>query len=82
MKVRLLLFAVLRDIIGSSETEIEIAAGTRVFEVWNDLRSCHQELSAYVNPPMTAVNETYVDPATELHDGDELAFVPPVSGGH
>lgn len=82
MKVRLLLFAVLRDIVGSPEVEIEIAAGTSVSDVWNNLRARHQELSAYVTPPLTAVNETYVDPATELHDSDELAFVPPVSGGH
>lgn len=82
MKIRLYFFAALRDIAGAKETTIEAAAGTRVTDIWSDLRSRHAGLAAYATPPLAAVNEEYVDPSHELHDGDELAFVPPVSGGH
>lgn len=82
MKVRLLLFAALRDIAGAPEIAVDVAEGTRVIDVWNEFRAGHPALSAYVTPPLAAINEEYVDPSAELRDGDELAFVPPVSGGH
>ena len=82
MRVRLLLFAALRDIAGAPEIVLDLANGTRVIDVWNELRARHAALAAYVTPPLSAINEDYADPASELHDGDELAFVPPVSGGH
>ncbi len=81
MKVKLLLFAVLSDIVGESNREIEVAAGTRAIDVWSELRAKHPELEPYVRPPFTAVNEEYVAPETALRDGDEVAFIPPVSGG-
>jgi molybdopterin converting factor subunit 1 len=81
MKVRLLYFAVLRDIAGTSEAEVEIPEGTRTADLWDQLRKQHRELDAYQRPPMTAVNESYVEADTLLHDGDEVAFIPPVAGG-
>jgi molybdopterin converting factor subunit 1 len=81
MKVRLLFFAVLRDITGRSEAEIEVEEGTRPADLWQSLRSAHIELAGYPTPPLTAINESYADPATLLREGDELAFIPPVAGG-
>jgi molybdopterin converting factor subunit 1 len=81
MKVRLLLFAVLRDIVGTDEREMELREGATAQEVWSELRRNHPELARIERPPMTAVNMNYVDPETPLRDGDELAFIPPVSGG-
>jgi molybdopterin converting factor subunit 1 len=81
MKVRLLYFAVLRDIIGKSEVEVTLAEGTRARDVWAGLRAEHARLAAYQQPPLTAINERYADPDTLLCDGDELAFIPPVAGG-
>ena len=81
MKVKLLLFAVLADIVGDSMRAIEVAEGTRAIDVWGDLRIRHPELGPYERPPFTAVNEQYVDADTLLNDGDEVAFIPPVSGG-
>ena len=40
-----------------------------------------RELASYDEPPLTAINESYASPDAELHDGDELAFIPPVAGG-
>ncbi|MBI2214900.1 MAG: molybdopterin converting factor subunit 1 [Acidobacteria bacterium] len=81
MKVRLLLFAVLRDIVGTDERELEVADGSRAIDVWNGLRAAHPRIASYERPPFTAVNQDYVQPETMLRDGDELAFIPPVSGG-
>jgi molybdopterin converting factor subunit 1 len=81
MKVRLLFFAILRDITGKSEAEVDLPEGTRAADVWNRLRQQHRQLIAYERPPMTAVNESYVDPEQLLHEGDEVAFIPPVAGG-
>ena len=81
VKVRLLFFAVLRDITGQSETELDLAGGTRPLDIWQQLRAQYPKLAAYAQPPMTAINECYESPDVELHDGDELAFIPPVAGG-
>jgi molybdopterin converting factor subunit 1 len=81
MKVRLLLFAVLRDIAGTDERELALADGTTARDVWRSLRSEYAKLADYTQPPMVAINETYATPETVLRDGDELAFIPPVAGG-
>ncbi|MGA8807287.1 MAG: molybdopterin converting factor subunit 1 [Thermoanaerobaculia bacterium] len=81
MKIRLLFFAVLRDIAGRNEKEIDVPEGTSAGDVWLRLRDRHPELRDYVQPPMIAVNESYVSAGERLHDGDELAFIPPVAGG-
>jgi sulfur-carrier protein len=81
VKVRLLYFAVLRDITGRSEVEVSMAEGTRAGEVWQSMRRDYKQLAAYDQPPMIAINETYATPDTQLRDGDELAFIPPVAGG-
>lgn len=81
MKVRLLYFAVLRDITGKSETELTLADGTRAGDVWSAMRQQYAQLAGYEQPPLIAVNEDYARADTPLHDGDELAFIPPVAGG-
>jgi len=81
VKVRLLYFAVLRDIAGKGEEVIELPEGTRAADVWSGLRAKHRELSRYERPPLTAVNENYVPADQLLRDGDEVAFIPPVAGG-
>jgi molybdopterin converting factor subunit 1 len=81
MKVRLLFFAVLRDITGASERELSLAEGATAREVWESLRASHAKLAAFPQPPMVAINETYAAPDATLRDGDELAFIPPVAGG-
>jgi molybdopterin converting factor subunit 1 len=81
MRVRLLYFAVLRDIMGTAEAEVTLPEGTRADDVWQTMRRAHPELSAYDRPPMTAINESYAPASALLRDGDELAFIPPVAGG-
>lgn len=81
MTVRLLFFAVLRDITGASERTLTLVDGATPRQVWEELRSSHAKLAAYEQPPLVAINEEYATPDTPLHEGDELAFIPPVAGG-
>lgn len=81
LKVRLLFFAVLREIAGRSEEVVELPEGSRAGDVWQRLRDEHASLRDYIHPPMIAVNESYVGVDELLRDGDELAFIPPVAGG-
>ena len=81
MKVRLLYFAVLRDITGRNEAEVSLGEGTRAGDVWESMRRDYRQLAPYEHPPMIAINESYATPDTLLRDGDELVFIPPVAGG-
>lgn len=81
MTVRLLFFAVLRDIAGTDARELALAEGTTAGDVWQSLRATYAKLADYAQPPMIAINESYATPADVLRDGDELAFIPPVAGG-
>lgn len=81
IRVQLLLFAVLRDIAGTAEEPLELPEGVRARDVWAELRQRFPRLEQYTTPPMTAINEAYAAPDTVLKDGDQLAFIPPVSGG-
>jgi molybdopterin converting factor subunit 1 len=81
IRVRLLLFAVLRDIAGGGESDLVLQKGSTAQDVWQTLRERYPELASYAAPPLTAVNMEYVPPETTLEDGDEVAFIPPVSGG-
>jgi molybdopterin converting factor subunit 1 len=81
MKVRLLFFAVLRDIAGTDERELILPDATTPRDVWQSLRVEFAKLAGYTEPPMAAINEEYAEAEAPLHDGDELAFIPPVAGG-
>ncbi|HET7711679.1 MAG TPA: molybdopterin converting factor subunit 1 [Thermoanaerobaculia bacterium] len=81
MRVRLLYFAVLRDICGKDGEELALSDGTAPRDVWRLLRDRHPELAAYHQPPLTAVNQAYASADEPLREGDELAFIPPVAGG-
>ena len=81
MRVNLLYFASFRDAAGKSEEARELPDGARVADLWRQIAREVQPLSAYPAMPPAAVNHEYVDGDAELHDGDEVAFLPPVAGG-
>lgn len=79
MKVRVLLFAYLRERHGASQVTVDVADGATVADVWTELSS-RLNLSPRERIRV-AVNEAYVDNSYRLQDNDELALIPPVSGG-
>ena len=81
MRVTVRLFARLRDIAGSSELVRETAAPATVETVWRALIRELPALSQYESTMSVAVNAEYAKMAAPVADGDEVAFLPPVSGG-
>jgi molybdopterin synthase sulfur carrier subunit len=81
MIVRLLFFATLRERAGAADDVREIAAPVTVGELWQRLRSERAALGEYAGRIAFAVNQEYVDSTHTLQDNDEVAFIPPVSGG-
>jgi molybdopterin converting factor subunit 1 len=81
MKVRTKFFAAIKDIVGTSEAELELSDGITAGELFQSYCQQHAPLSRYANNTMISVNLEFVPPETRLQDGDEIAFIPPVSGG-
>lgn len=75
------LFAGHRDIVGQSLVVRTCAVGTTGHDLWDDLQATWPTLSRYTAHVRLAINQQFCTFATELHDGDEVAFIPPVSGG-
>jgi len=81
MPVTVRLFARLRDIVGASELERDVPANASVKTVWNELVAEFPPLGAYATSISVAVNADYARMDAQVADGDEVAFLPPVSGG-
>jgi molybdopterin converting factor subunit 1 len=81
MRVTVRLFARLRDLAGTGELVREVPDGAHAREVWNHLVLEWPGLGEYEKTMSVAVNAEYARMGAELHDGDEIAFMPPVSGG-
>lgn len=81
MKVKVRLFAALREIVGKDELDLELSPGTTVSGAWDELVGGHARLEPYGKAVNFAVNHDFVKRETELTPGDEVAFLPPVSGG-
>jgi molybdopterin synthase catalytic subunit len=75
-------FAGHRDITGRSEERLDLEPGATVGSVWDALVARYPRLSGYTGRLLYAVNQQYSTLATALSDGDEVAFIPPVSGGN
>lgn len=79
MRVQVKFFAIFREMVGVKSEPKEIADGTTVEQLWNDYRANHARLgnirAAY------AVNQKLVKGDQVLREGDEIGFLPPVSGG-
>jgi len=81
MHVSVRLFAHLQAIVGTDELVCELTTGATARTVWDDLAAKFPELTEYHEAVSTAVNAEYAQMDRLLADGDEIAFLPPVSGG-
>ncbi|HEY3331094.1 MAG TPA: MoaD/ThiS family protein [Capsulimonadaceae bacterium] len=80
MNIRVLLFAHLRDIAGA-ELSLDVQLGSSAEELCAKLAGIDERFGRSLASTRIAVNGEWADGATILHDGDELALIPPVSGG-
>jgi molybdopterin converting factor subunit 1 len=81
MRVTVRLFARLRDIAGSAEMARDVAPGSTIGAVWQQLVREFPELAGYERSISSAVNADYARMDHIVSEGDEVAFLPPVSGG-
>jgi molybdopterin converting factor subunit 1 len=81
MRVTVRLFARLHDLAGAGELSREVPDGATIDTVWHLVAAEFPSLVAYTRSVSAARNAHYAKPSTPVADGDEIAFLPPVSGG-
>lgn len=81
MRIRVLFFGVVRDIIGLREDQIEVPDGARLESIFELYGNRFPRLRDISNNVVLALNQQFADRAAVAQDGDEVAFLPPVSGG-
>lgn len=81
MNVRVKLFAAVRDVVGKEEVILSTPRGATAFSIVNELARQFPGLGKWKNYVRVAVNWEYVPETQVLNENDEVAVIPPVSGG-
>lgn len=81
MQVHVLFFGRLKDIVGMAQDEAELAAGESVEDLFSRYGSRFPELARFRPSVVASVNQEFAEWKAPLASGDEVAFLPPVSGG-
>jgi MoaE-MoaD fusion protein len=81
MRVRVLFFGMLKDLTGMASEALELPAGASVRDVLAHYEAQYPRLKQVSSSLALAVNQQYASPETKLKPDDELALLPPVSGG-
>lgn len=81
LQIHLRFFAIVRERIGESGRTITLPAGSRVAAALSYVEHEFSEIAPLFRSSMVMRNQEYVDLEDTLADGDEIAFIPPVSGG-
>ncbi len=82
MRVKVLFFGQLRELVGASEESVELPGGACVGDLIAHYQQRVPRLGEFRPSLAVAVNQEYADAAAPLSGGDEVAFLPPVSGGN
>ncbi|MCK4833805.1 MAG: MoaD/ThiS family protein [Gammaproteobacteria bacterium] len=77
MSINVQFFASLRELIGKQQATLPYSDGSIVSMVWRDASNG----KTMPDNTLCAINMEYVKPDATVHDGDEVAFFPPVTGG-
>ncbi|MEZ5353002.1 MAG: molybdenum cofactor biosynthesis protein MoaE [Bryobacteraceae bacterium] len=81
MRIRVLFFGMLKDVIGRSSEVVEVSPGSRLQDLFDRYAQSAPRLRDYESSVVLARNHEFTARETEMADGDEVAFLPPVSGG-
>lgn len=81
MRVQILFFGMLKELVGRASETIDVAEGASVAEVLRHYESEIPRLKEALSSLALAVNQQYAGPDTKLNADDEIALLPPVSGG-
>ena len=81
MKVKVKYFAVCHEELGRDEEDMELPEGATLRSILNRLEEEWPEITEFYQVMRMSVNWDYATEDTELSEGDEVAFIPPVPGG-
>lgn len=81
MKVRVRCFAAVREIVGASELVVDVPEGSTLNQLIHELCGQCPRLQVLTGSLLFSVNREYASTDTTLIAGDEIALIPPVSGG-
>jgi molybdopterin synthase catalytic subunit len=81
VRIRVLFFGLVRDIVGLREDSVDVAEGGRLDQVFEHYASRFPTLRAMSGSIVLALNQQFSSPSAPLAEGDEVALLPPVSGG-
>jgi molybdopterin synthase catalytic subunit len=81
VRVQVLFFGQLKDIVGRPSDEVELSSGSKMETLFARFASDHPKLGEMASSIAMARNQEFVTLDEPLADGDEVAFMPPVSGG-
>ncbi|HKC14320.1 MAG TPA: MoaD/ThiS family protein [Vicinamibacteria bacterium] len=81
MRIRVRLFAALREVAGRGDLELDLPPAATAEDAWRRLAQEHPALASRRGSLAASVNRRYAPFSQALAEGDELVFIPPVSGG-
>jgi molybdopterin synthase catalytic subunit len=81
VRVKVLFFGVLKDVVGRAEDQFDLEGSATLSRVFDHYCSQFPRMRGMAGSILLARNQEFAEPATQLADGDEIAFLPPVSGG-
>jgi molybdopterin converting factor subunit 1 len=81
MRVQILFFGQLKEVAGRERDTIELPDGARVADLLRRYAQLKPALQPYYDVMAVALNQEYSEAEATLHEGDEVALIPPVSGG-
>jgi molybdopterin converting factor subunit 1 len=81
MRVKVLFFGMLKDIVGSAEEQLTVADGAQLRSIFDHYAGRFPRLGQLSSSIVLARNHEFSDASACVADGDEVAFLPPVSGG-
>ena len=81
MRVKVLFFGVARDLTGVGQDQVDLRDGEQLGDLWRRYERRFPRLAEMSGSLVAAVNEELADRSHRLSEGDEVAFLPPVSGG-
>ena len=81
VRIRVLFFGLVRDVVGLREDAIDLADGSRLSQVFEHYASRFPRLREMSGSIVLALNQQFSKPTAPLAEGDEVALLPPVSGG-